>query len=177
MNLSDKLLINLKIISKIQKNGRISRSNDGIILLETSSFYKSLKRFISSDSRKQSLFEINIVILECIDTIHNLINSKYMHYQRYNNREEQMKYNPEFIKSIDNVKLILKELKSAEVGVQNLKFTYRNDQNTVSQLDIILLKINTTLNDTTEMLKSMNVEIYSEQLEVENKEVVINMNV
>ena len=176
MNVSDKLLINLKIISKIQKNGRISRSNDGIIILESNAFYIFLKRFISSDSRKQSLFEINSVILECIDTIHNFLNSKYMYCQRYNNREEQMKYNPEFIKSIDNINLILKELKSAEYGVQNLKFTYKNDENTISQLDIILLKINTTLNDTEEILKSMSIDRYNEP-EVENKEVVINMNV
>jgi hypothetical protein len=171
-NVSDKLLINLKIISKIQKNGRISRSNDGIILLETSSFYKSLKRFISSDSRKQSLFEINSVILECIEVLHNLLNSKYMHYQRHQTRSEQLKRNPEFIKSIDNVKLIITELENAKIGVENLKFTYRNDQNTVSQLDIILMKISTTLQDTNSCLDAMNIKIYYEP---DNKEMIINM--
>lgn len=171
-NVSDKLLINLKIISKIQKNGRISRSNDGIILLETSSFYKSLKRFISSDSRKQSLFEINSVILECIEVLHNLLNSKYMNYQRYQTRDEQLKRNPEFIKSIDNIKLILTELEYAKGGIENLKFTYKNDQNTVSQLDIILLKIETTLQDTQSHLNTMDIERYYSN---DGNEMVINM--
>ena len=31
--LPDKLLINLRILSKIQKNGRITKSNEGIINL------------------------------------------------------------------------------------------------------------------------------------------------
>ena len=55
----DKLLINLKIISKIQKNGRISRSYDGIISLESDVIYQSIKRFVLNDSRKQAIFEIN----------------------------------------------------------------------------------------------------------------------
>ena len=58
----DKLLINLKIISKIQKNGRISRSYDGIISLESDVIYQSIKRFVCNDSRKQAIFEINSVI-------------------------------------------------------------------------------------------------------------------
>ena len=46
----DKLLINLKILSKIQKNGRITRSYDGIVSLESETYYQSLKRFLSNDS-------------------------------------------------------------------------------------------------------------------------------
>ena len=57
--LPDKLFINLKILGKIQKNGRICRSYDGIISLENDNFYQSVKRTLSSDSRKQSIFEIN----------------------------------------------------------------------------------------------------------------------
>jgi hypothetical protein len=165
-NISDKLLINLKIISKIQKNGRISRSNDGIILLETNSFYKSLKRFISSDSRRQSLFEINSVVIECIDTITNLLNSKYMNYQRYQTR------NPEFIKSVENIQLILKELEAAQIGIQNLKFTYKNDENTISTLDIIVLKIYHLIRDTNAALKAM--DICNEEIEI--KESIIDMS-
>jgi excinuclease UvrABC helicase subunit UvrB len=52
----DKLLINLKIISKIQKNGRIARSYDGIISLENDVFYQSIKRFMTSDSRRFTIY-------------------------------------------------------------------------------------------------------------------------
>jgi hypothetical protein len=156
---SDKLLINLRIISKIQKNGRISRSNDGIIFLETNSFYKSLKRFISSDSRKQSLFEINSVVSECILTITNIIDSKYMNPHSVNRN------NVNLSKSIDNINLLTSELTCAQTGIENLKFTYRRDQNTISQLDIILMKIKTALQDT-ETLLTQNTHV---------KDVVINI--
>ena len=133
----DKLLINLKIISKIQKNGRITRSYDGIISLENEIFYQSIKRFFSNDSRRQATFEINSVITETIDILHHIINSKYMHKNFYQTDE--------YIKNCENLSLILTELEAAKAGIENLKFTYQNDQNTSSQIDIIILKINTTI--------------------------------
>jgi hypothetical protein len=135
----DKLLINLKILSKIQKNGRITRSYSGIISLETDSFYKSLKRFISNDSRRQAVFEINSVITETIDVLTNITNSKYMNKANTD----------EYIKSCENLTLLLTELEAAKTGIENLKFTYQDDQNTASQLDIIILKVNTAIKDFT----------------------------
>ena len=135
----DKLLINLKIISKIQKNGRIARSYDGIISLENDVFYQAIKRFVTSDSRKQAIFEINSVINECVDILHHILNSKYMN-KNFNQRDE-------YIKNCENIRLILSEMEAARCGIENLKFTYQNDQNIVSQIDIIILKTNTTLRD------------------------------
>ena len=140
----DKLLINLKIISKIQKNGRITRSYDGIISLENDVFYQSIKRFISSDSRKQAVFEINSVITECIDSLHNILNSKYMN--------RNFSQNDEYSKNCELISLLLKEMDLARGGIENLKFTYQNDQNITSQIDIIILKINTTLKDVSHKL-------------------------
>lgn len=135
----DKLLINLKIISKIQKNGRISRSYDGIISLESDVFYQSIKRFMLSDSRKQAIFEINSVITESIDMLNHIINSKHMN-KNYSQTSE-------YVKNCENINLIITEMECAKIGIENLKFTYQNDPNTASQLDILILKINTTLRD------------------------------
>lgn len=135
----DKLLINLKIISKIQKNGRISRSYDGIISLESDVFYQSIKRFMLNDSRKQAIFEINSVITESIDMLNHIINSKHMN-KNYSQTSE-------YIKNCENINLIITEMEFAKLGIENLKFTYQNDPNTASQLDILILKINTTLRD------------------------------
>ena len=141
----DKLLINLKIISKIQKNGRITRSYDGIISLENDVFYQAIKRFISNDSRRQAIFEINSVITECIDVLTHILNSKYMNKNYYESEE--------FNKNCELIDLLLVELGWAKVGVENLKFTYQNDQNIISQIDIIILKINTVLKDISQKLK------------------------
>ncbi len=144
MIVSDKLLINLKILSKIQKNGRIARSYDGMISLESETYYQPIKRFLSSDSRKQAVFEINSIITECVDVSTNIINSKHMNVL-YAQTDE-------FFKGCESIALILSELQSAKIGIENLKFTYQSDPNVSSQLDIIILKINGTLKDLTQKL-------------------------
>ena len=148
----DKLLINLKIISKIQKNGRIARSFDGIISLENDAFYQSFKRFITNDSRKQAIFEINSVVSECIEILNHIINSKYTNKIYYQSNE--------YAKNCECIDLLLKEIDSAKCGIENLKFTYQNDPNIVSQIDIILLKINTIIKDFSQKLTHVQNDQY-----------------
>lgn len=143
----DKLLINLKILSKIQKNGRISRSYDGIISLESSNIYQPLKRFLSSDSRRQAVFEINSIIIECVNNLKNIINSKYTNKFYYNSDE--------FVKQCDAIDLLITELSYACNGIENLKFTYQSDPNISSQLDIIIIKTNSYIKDFSTKLKNL----------------------
>lgn len=151
----DKLLINLKIISKIQKNGRIARSFDGIISLENDAFYQSFKRFITNDSRKQAVFEINSVVTECIEILHHITNSKFMNKMYFQSNE--------YMKNCECIGLLVKELESAKCGVENLKFTYQNDPNIVSQIDILLLKINTIIKDFSQKLMYFQSYIQNDQ--------------
>ena len=141
----DKLLINLKIISKIQKNGRIARSFDGIISLENDVFYQAFKRFITSDSRKQAVFEINSVITESAEILNHITNSKFMNKIYFQTGE--------YYKNCEFIELIVTELELAKTGIENLKFTYQNDQNIVSQIDIIILKINIITKDFSQKLQ------------------------
>lgn len=145
-NIPDKLLVNLKIMSKIQKNGRICRSMDGIIALESETIYQPIKRFLTADSRKQAISEINSIISECIDVLSFSCNSKWMH--------PQCAYTSEFKNTCENMSLVLHELEQAKYGIENLRFTYLTDHNTSSQLDIIILKINSTLRDFSQKLLS-----------------------
>ena len=137
--MDDKLFINLKILSKLQKNGRISRSLDGIISLENGTFYEPIKRFVTSDSRKQTVFEVNSIINETIKSMEIIVNSKYSNkiYCKSN----------EYYKNCVNLNLILNELKLSQNGIDNLKFTYKSDVNITSQLDILIVKIETTIKD------------------------------
>lgn len=152
--ISDKLLINLKIISKIQKNGRIARSYEGIISLENDGMYQFIKRFISNDSRKQTIFEINSIITESLDTFKYILNSKSMN-ESYCETEE-------YHKNCQDLELLYRELKSARIGIENLKFTYKSDHNIISRIDIILLKIDSGLSDIENKLdyyKSFNTDL------------------
>lgn len=162
MSLTDKLFINLKIISKIQKNGRISRSTDGIISLENKNFYQSIKRFITSDSRKQSMFEINSIINETIDCLFNIVNSKFMD-KMYSDTDE-------YYKNYENINLILKEITSAKNGIENLKFTYAYDANISCQLDILIIKINSSIKDMNHKLvyfESLLPKVYQSELNLQ----------
>ena len=140
----DNLLINLKIMSKIQKNGRIARSYDGIISLETDTYIQPIRRFLCSDSRKQAIFEINSIVNESVATLNVILNSKFMN--------KNFCQSDEYLKNCENIHLLISEMEQARNGIENLKFTYQNDHNTASQLDIIILKINTTIKDVSQKL-------------------------
>jgi len=139
MIVPDKLLINLKILSKIQKNGRICRSFDGVISLESATIIQPLRRFLTSDSRKQTVFEINSIVSECSELLHNLTNSKQLN--------TALSYTEDYRKYCDGIFLLLSEMELARTGIDNLKFTYGGDHNTVSQLDIISIRLNNLLAD------------------------------
>lgn len=137
--LPDKLLINLRILSKIQKNGRITKSTEGIINLENEVIYKSVKRFLYNDSRRQSIYEINSIIDEADSFLNHIVNSKYTNPTQKNSSE--------YIKNMEIINIILDELKNSKTGIENLKFTYKTDHNIISQIDICILKINSIIKD------------------------------
>jgi hypothetical protein len=155
--INDTLLINLKIISKIPKNGRICRSYDGVISLEQDSFLQSIRRFLTKDSRKQALFEINSIINECICTVNNILNSKYINSM---NTDNEM-----FIKHCEYLDIVVTEMENAKGGLQNLKFTYTSDHNVASQLDIALLKMSNTIKDVRNKLKYLSPDLSYNQPE------------
>jgi hypothetical protein len=113
--------------------------------LEQDNVLQSIRRFLTKDSRKQALFEINSIINECICTVDNILNSKYIHSM---NTDNEM-----FIKHCEYLDIIITEMENAKGGLQNLKFTYTSDHNTASQLDIALLKMSNTIKDVRHKLK------------------------
>ena len=135
----DKILINLKILSKIPKNGRICKSHNGLISLEVDSMTQSVRRFIRNDSRQQSILEINSIIDESIELLYSLLRSKYIN--------EQFIETDEYRQHVENLEILLSEMISAKAGIDNLRFTYENDQTIISKLDIILLKLTSAIND------------------------------
>jgi hypothetical protein len=137
-NLPDKLLINLKILGKIEKNGRISRSYDGVITLEEDVFYQSIRRFMNHDSRKQSINEIDSIIEMLETTIKSLLNNKVL-YER--------KDNLEYASICEVLSIIREDILGAKEGIENLRFTYKDDINTGTKLEMILLKIKTIMRE------------------------------
>ncbi len=149
-SISDKLLINLQILSKIQKNGRICKSHNGLISLADNGIFLSLKRFFLSDSRQQSLYEINSIVNESILVLTSIISNRYM--------ASNMAHTEEYKKLNDNLALLSLAVGNAKQGIKNLKFTYQDDLTISSQLDVTLLKIDNILKEVSskvEILKSL----------------------
>ena len=142
--LPENLMVNLEILSNIQKNGRITRSYNGKIHLENETILQGVKRYITNDSRQQSVHEINSIINECFNIIDHILDSKYT-TKTYQNTNE-------YAKNCENLEFLLTELQNARVGIENLKFTYGEDKNTESELNVIIRKINTKIRDTTQKM-------------------------
>jgi hypothetical protein len=113
------LLLNLKIIGKIPKHGRIQRSDKkGLIILENnySPLFLSFKRYYYGDSRDIAIEDLNFIINLSIDCVRKMESSV----------------------SIANM---ITELKNCITGLVNLKVTYAQDITSVSKLDILIQNI------------------------------------
>lgn len=135
----DNILLNLKILSKIQQNGRISRSYDGIISIEEESAILCLTRMVNRNSRIQSMKDINNIISTALEKITDLLNSKYLQM----GESQSEKYIV-----IQKLTILLKELTGSCKGITNLKTTYHDDPQIISEIDLLLTKIQDNLYNT-----------------------------
>jgi hypothetical protein len=129
---NEKLLINLKILGRIPKNGKITKSQHGIISLEAETMLTPLKRFWSQDSRYQAIMEVSQIVDDAVFRFQEMSNSKYFDPQLDPDKFDNL------CKYLDALHTGLTD---AIVGVENLRFTYKTDVNIVSQLEVILMKM------------------------------------
>jgi hypothetical protein len=146
----DTILLNLKILGKIEKNGRVSRSQDGIISIEEESHMLFIKRMYNGNNRQKSLKEINNIVNSATEKISDLLNSKYLYNEGFN---------VEKTLCLQKVKLLYNELSNSTVGITNLKTTYQRDPQIISEIDLLLNKIeDIVLNTENELSKFVDVK-------------------
>lgn len=170
MSVPDKLLINLRILGNVQKNGRIARSYDGIIAIEDETFYQSFKRFLTNDSRRQAIQEIASIMNECSEIMKFITTSKAM--------SMEFAHTDDFFKGCENLNILLREMKRAKIGIENLKFTYAEDINVVSQMDVIILKFSNIIRDLSFKLSYFQSALNNPNYNVlpEKPDTIINMD-
>ncbi len=153
MNVVDTMLLNLKIISKIPENGKLRRSEQGTLAIDTNHW---VLRYIRGDSRIRTIQDITSTISFAIEKTNEITNSKYFtEHNKFdiNNSFILSKLDLEYYKQYDLLKLINDELKACIKGLMNLRSVYSADITTVSKIDIIISKINT---HTEELDKKVN---------------------
>lgn len=138
-------LVNLKILAKIPKNGRIKRLPNSYIGIENDiSRLTCIKRYLNSDSRNRTIQDINTTINMSIEKNNYILNSKYFRDHKkfdINNSFISDLINNEYITKLNLLIEITEALRNSVIGISNLKFTYDNDPECLSKLDIILGKI------------------------------------
>lgn len=132
---SDKILLNLKIISKIPNYGRVRRDRHGVITIETSDMFTPLRRYFFSDGREQSVVDIMNIVLSAFTEIRSIIHDM----PNYGNGRGMEGHDN--VDSMFFAMSLIRELKACKLGVSNLRNTYANDVKTTAGIDMIIDKI------------------------------------
>ena len=135
-------LLNLKIISKIKENDKLS-SQEKIIKIDPPSILQGVYRWMNSEGRSITLEKLTEIVNDSMDITEGLLK-----------REKDLKEN-EYLDLQENNSQIFQtfiiELTNSLLGLENLKKTYCNDINIMSQLDILLKKITTRIDKMTKL--------------------------
>ena len=135
-------LTNLKILSKLKSNNKLSFSNNKFSIDEWT-YSQPLRRWWSQESRNNTLYHLNNFITELFKIIDSI-------YSREVNEgcDVTDDYYPDVDSSNvfkeENSKILLQfvtEIGNANIGLNNLKRTYKNDTATVSSLEIIIERL------------------------------------
>ena len=153
----DRNLLNLKILGRVPKNGRIRRGPGGIIALEHDGLLTSIKRYMLSDGRKQTLQEIQSIVHQTSEKAIDLLNSRWMEVGPP--PEKLPKFPEEHRTANQTLGLMMAELGGALKGIDNLKTTYWNDASTCSELDLVAVKIEVLLQNISRQTASAPIDI------------------
>ena len=135
-------LLNLKIISKIKENDKLS-SQEKIIKIDPPSLLQGVYRWMNAEGRNITLEKLTEIVNDSMVITEGLLQ-----------REKELKEN-EYLDLQENNSQIFQnfiiELTNSLLGLENLKKTYHEDINIMSQLDILLKKITTRIDKMTKL--------------------------
>lgn len=137
MSLIDNLIVNLRIISKIQENGKISTVSSGQISLQRDSATTSFWRTITGDSREKTVAFLVQLMDDVTEVTDNILCSKYMIDYDPTNMYQINERN----KRIDQLTNLSRQLQNSKKGVVNLYTTYKKDATNSSKIEGVIEKI------------------------------------
>jgi hypothetical protein len=148
----DQVVLNLKILGMVPRNGRIKRSDNGSITLENDDILVPVKRYIFNNGRKQSLIDINIILEEAFSLIKIILLSKRIVDNKYQVCDDNRQL-------MSQLNVIYNELKKSKKGIENLQNTYKDDIKTCASFDLMFEKINFNLMEINRKIDYENVDI------------------
>ena len=119
-----KILINLKVISRIEKGDRLYANKQILELDKGKGLLTAFYRWFKEESREQTIYQIHYILENAIMYISNSI----YHYDFYTNNK------PAF--DIQALNFMISELEMSIGGLTNLKKTYQDDATIVAKIDV-----------------------------------------
>lgn len=141
--LSD-ILLNLSILSKVKKGGRICKDRNGKIYIDSSWSLQGIFRTLKRYDRYQTINDIQHVINEAFEKVKDTVES--MSFKIYKVKESPTDSEVrEHMKKVADLDALCKALVNCIKGIENLKYTYSelDDESIVSGLDLIINSIAT----------------------------------
>lgn len=139
-DITDNLLVNLKIISKIVPHNRLKMLNSSSTI-DSPNMLSWLTRWYNGDSRAKTVQFIKTVISDSITVSNDFMNSTYVSNMMNSSSLSSCYEETEFTKAINMLQLIQEEMTNSKVGLKNLQQTYETDIQIVSQLEVQMDKI------------------------------------
>lgn len=136
----DEIILDLKILSNIQKGGKVCSTADGHIALETRENFQGIRRLVTGDSRRRAVEKVNGIVNNAFDKANDLLRSKYMDIYEKSSvpmETEVQRHNED----IEALQALAVEFNSAVTGLENLCDTYGDDAETASKLRIAIDKV------------------------------------
>ena len=170
----DKILVDLKVLSKINQNGKLSTCNN-TIHIENSKFYTPFIRYLYGDSRAKTVEKIQELINNSQQVSISILQHSCMNIYQRNNEPASIEI-VEFNKNYQQLKLLSNELKNSIQGINNLLTTYKDDANICSKLEVIVdnikrlvIEIESNLEEKTKRKpRALNINNESQNITVPN---------
>jgi hypothetical protein len=132
----DYIFTNLKVISRIEENGKVCVRN-GNLHLETN-YFQVVSRWLYSDTRESTLRFIKNIISCCISASKNII--------LYDKSQTIPKHQLITLERIKNSLVLSKK------GLVNIKVTYKDDITIQSSIEVIIEKIDLHVKEIDEVI-------------------------
>ena len=153
----NKLIVDLKVLSKINENQRICTTNPDNLTIEKNNYSQAIRRYYFGDSRERAIQSIDNLINQISEYSKNIFNSSTLNL--YDLVENPSKHEiEEHNKECSKLKNLSKEITNAINGITNLQTTYNDDAITTSRLDMILQNLDSLISEIEKKLEQVKLK-------------------
>ncbi len=151
--MTDNILINLSIISKVALGDKIYMNSEGYLSIEDNTIFQGVIRFVFRNGRSKTISNLNNFYNSVFAYIDNTLPLAIHYHKKNDSRQRDSKDKPgnpfdhkercdlELIRKGEkdySLKTLLIYLRKSMSGLENLRETYSSDIVMTSKLDIIL---------------------------------------